>query len=363
MSGNTFYLTLPSNDGSLKYFPDNKNNSWKNRLDKRIDLEGEWEVGLSSISLPHDSKVSSYLKGLKDDDVLLTTGRVKVATGDIQHKVTYNVTYGDIKQHRIETVHDLLKSLFDEERLKCIMNMGSALGSHFSSGHSAQFEVIADEDKETITVTADKVKSTDITHQEVRDGLYFELPRDMCELFGWTKKTTVRYRRIVSGPIEENRNVSRPAHNLTVTKRGTVWSYDRRLTTSSLAYYRYEIPWKDRFAEKYHRFLLSDLNWTFINTKRSTYLNLPYPRTLYMYSSLCAPVRVGDQTTDLIRQIHYQPILEGNYYYEPKQIHYIKLRKNHIDVVETQISESENNNLAQFTDGASIVTLHFRRVR
>ena len=79
MSGDTFYLTLPSNDGSLKYFPDNKNNSWKNRLDKRIDLEGEWEVGLSSISLPHDSKMSSYLKGLKDDDVLLTTGRIKVA--------------------------------------------------------------------------------------------------------------------------------------------------------------------------------------------------------------------------------------------------------------------------------------------
>ena len=178
MLGNTFYLTLPGSHGNLKYIPDNKNSAWKNRLDKRIDLEGEWEVGLSSISLPHDSKMSSYLKGLKDD-VLLTTGRIKVATGDIQHKVTYNVTYGDIKQHRIETVHDLLKSLFDEERLKCIMNMGSAFWSHFPSGHSAQFEVIADEHKETVSVTADKVKSTDITHQEARDGLYFELPRDV----------------------------------------------------------------------------------------------------------------------------------------------------------------------------------------
>ena len=74
MSGNTFYLTLPGSHGNLKYIPDNKNSAWKNRLDKRIDLEGEWEVGLSSISLPHDSKMSSYLKGLKDD-VLLTTGR------------------------------------------------------------------------------------------------------------------------------------------------------------------------------------------------------------------------------------------------------------------------------------------------
>ena len=135
--------------------------------------------------------------------------------------------------------------MFDEERLTRIVNRGSAYGSHFYSGHSAQFEVIADEGKEKITVTADKVKSTNITHQEVRDGLYFELPREMCELFGWTKKTAVRYRHIFSGPVKENYNTPRPAHNITVTKRGMVWSYDRRLTTSSWAYYRYEIPWKD----------------------------------------------------------------------------------------------------------------------
>ena len=48
---------------------------------------------------------------------------------------------------------------------------------------------------------------------------------------------------------------------------------------------------------------------------------------------------------------------------EPKQIQYVPLRNNYIDEIETQMSESENNNLAQFTDGAFILTLHFRRVR
>ena len=48
MSGENFYITLPSNDGSKKYFPNNPNNSWKNKLAKRIDLEGEYRVGLSS---------------------------------------------------------------------------------------------------------------------------------------------------------------------------------------------------------------------------------------------------------------------------------------------------------------------------
>lgn len=74
---------LFSNDGSLKYFLDNKNNFWKNWLDKCIDLEGEWEVGLSSILFLYDFKVFSYFKGLKDDDVLLIIGWVKVVIGDI----------------------------------------------------------------------------------------------------------------------------------------------------------------------------------------------------------------------------------------------------------------------------------------
>ena len=45
----SFYLTLPSNSGNIKYFSNNKNNSWKNRLETRSDLESEWGVGLNSI--------------------------------------------------------------------------------------------------------------------------------------------------------------------------------------------------------------------------------------------------------------------------------------------------------------------------
>ena len=76
-------------------------------------------MGLSSISLPYDSVLTAYLKGLKDSDILLTTGRIKVTTGDVLHKVNYMVMNAEIKHHRIETAHDLLKALLDEERLKC----------------------------------------------------------------------------------------------------------------------------------------------------------------------------------------------------------------------------------------------------
>ena len=52
MSGTHFYLTLPSN-ASLDVFPDNKTTSYRVKLPQTIDLEGNWEVGLYSISYPN----------------------------------------------------------------------------------------------------------------------------------------------------------------------------------------------------------------------------------------------------------------------------------------------------------------------
>ena len=79
----SFYLTLSSNDGSIRYFPGNTNSYWKNQLNSRIDLQGDWVVGLSSMSLPHETthknRWEPFLKGLKDDEVLLTTIRLQIS--------------------------------------------------------------------------------------------------------------------------------------------------------------------------------------------------------------------------------------------------------------------------------------------
>ena len=52
MSGTHFYLTLPSNS-SLSIFPDNKTTSYRVKLPQVIDLNGNWEVGLYTISYPN----------------------------------------------------------------------------------------------------------------------------------------------------------------------------------------------------------------------------------------------------------------------------------------------------------------------
>ena len=52
MSGPHFYLTLPSN-ASLDVFPSNKTTEYHVKLPQAVDLEGDWEVGVYSISYPH----------------------------------------------------------------------------------------------------------------------------------------------------------------------------------------------------------------------------------------------------------------------------------------------------------------------
>ena len=52
MSGTHLYLTLPSN-ASMDVFPNNKIGSYHVKFPQTFDLNGEWEVGLYSISYPN----------------------------------------------------------------------------------------------------------------------------------------------------------------------------------------------------------------------------------------------------------------------------------------------------------------------
>ena len=68
-----FYLTLPSNS-SMDYFPDNTMTRYTTKLPKRIQLEGDWEVGLAEIqytrlwfNIPFKSDRRFYLRQRTDD--------------------------------------------------------------------------------------------------------------------------------------------------------------------------------------------------------------------------------------------------------------------------------------------------------
>ncbi len=64
--------------------------------------------------------------------------------------------------------------------------------------------------------------------------------------------------------------------------------------------------------------------------------------------------------TDLLREVNYLRKGEGSHYFEPLHIQYIPLRKDVLDIIETQVSETTGE-LTDFGEGNTILTLHFKR--
>ena len=119
MSGTHFYLTLPSN-ASLDVFPDNKTTSYRVKLPQTIDLEGNWEVGLYSISYPNtwytlqkgfDTHIyyadqsGLFLAAIVDygyytsiEDLTKAINASLLATGDVGYNIllTYNALTGKV---------------------------------------------------------------------------------------------------------------------------------------------------------------------------------------------------------------------------------------------------------------------------
>ena len=59
-----FYLTLPS-DSSSQYYPENSTASFNTKLSERIELDGDYEVGLAQLIYPH-----SWFNFVNDDESL-----------------------------------------------------------------------------------------------------------------------------------------------------------------------------------------------------------------------------------------------------------------------------------------------------
>ena len=102
-----------------------------------------------------------------------------------------------------------------------------------------------------------------------------------------------------------------------------------------------------------------DVNWRFINLNHS-FKNVlgSSSRSLFVYSDVGGSSVVGDQVTDLLREVNYERGGKGSYYFEPTHLQYIPLRKEVFDITVAQVAETTGD-LVKFGQGNTIVTLTF----
>ena len=209
---NHFYVTLPSNDGSIKYYRQNTNHSWKNRLLHRINLGGDWEVGLAS--LPCESLLQDYLQTLTADDVLLRTVRkvYNTLSWSYDTKIT-TVCYKDVQGKRLVTVHDLLEALFDMERDYFVIALDNTFYINLTNKH-LQFNVSLDEESETCALTAKNIKTSTLSLDMVAAIVQVMLREDLCLLFQWIQN---------GPPASDGTPTIQNGNNLTLEKNHQGW--------------------------------------------------------------------------------------------------------------------------------------------
>jgi len=92
----SFYLTLPS--FTRPEYPNNKPNHYSVRLPTRLALEGQWKVGLASITLPSMSLISKMeAKGIQDNDILFNIRYKTEKHGGVNHIKNVQVTLKELK--------------------------------------------------------------------------------------------------------------------------------------------------------------------------------------------------------------------------------------------------------------------------
>jgi len=101
-------------------------------------------------------------------------------------------------------------------------------------------------------------------------------------------------------------------------------------------------------------------NWRFVNLNATFRPATEFPavRPLHVYCNVGTSSMVGGRITDLLREIKYHP--QNTTHFEPRHIQYVLVRNEVVEIVETQMAET-NGDLVQFAEGHTLLTLHFKR--
>jgi len=100
------------------------------------------------------------------------------------------------------------------------------------------------------------------------------------------------------------------------------------------------------------------INWVFTDLDRSYEEAFGHERrSLFVYSNVGQSMVTGNQVTDLLKQVRYDPEMVD---LQPRHILYLPVRTAVLDIVETEVSE-EDGHLVDFASGVTTITLHFKK--
>ena len=335
-----FYISLPSHSSKTE-FPNNKANSFKIRLPHPIRLEGGgWKVGLISISLPDPT---NQLPTLMKNQYAYLFKTYWLGSNTRLNKD--NETFSAVFEPRDLRGEDLSKmsgkdfmnsvsEFFNKKKIAKVLQPGWKISDVDGTNQThAHFEWHGDDFM---------LHNNDVKLIKVNNDYYpsFYINAGFAVDMGW-------FVDLGGGKYGLGRNIT------IEVPQGTIPSpVDTDPTGDDY--------WKYGSSSGLIRLTMT-CNWRFINLNASFQNVLgSSKRSLFIYSDVGVSGVVGNQVTDLLREVNYKREGKGYQYFEPLHIQYIPVRKDVVDIIETEVAETTGD-LVQFGEGNTIVTLHFKK--
>ena len=338
----SFYVAFPSHANKHE-FPQNQANSFKIRLSTPLHLTGgQWQVGLSAVSLP-DTRVNMYDLLPKGEHVLNIRWIQDMPASSKQPAIgTAEVHIDDLKDldwvvDGVSFMKAALNHVEQQRRSKAV------LGGKFVNPHGEKTYVKFRWKGEDLVID-----NTNICHCGPTTPV-FSVHTKLAAKMGWIVLSSDHSSGFTLGP---NLQQTFLKDQVPTMAPGSDWN---DLTDSA---------GKPQFwvvNQRYYLNLSMSCSWRFTNLNTAFRSIVGEPtRTLHVYSDVAGSIMVGNRVTDLLREVMYQRKGHGSAYFEPTHIQYIPLRKEVVDIVEINVAET-NGDLTKFGPGNTIVTLHFKK--
>ena len=319
-----------------KEFPNNTTNAFKSRLPQEVSFEADWEVGLTSISMPD--------RGL--DLKTLFSDKINIAT------VTYQLLDVSANSRTTRTEHvkrevlvkneavivdgvGFMKALFDEIDWQMTNTLQGINDGRIEDPRRPTFrwegEVAVLEKRDIGVLGSDP---------DYHNVVEFRIDEVLATRMGWLAKSangTYKLGPNLRFSLYDETNKRSDKIPRTELRSGRLWLVDAGYMVLSFT-----------------------LEWHFTNLSKAFQAAVT-SRTLLVYSDVVSSNVMGDAEHPLVREVHYQRRGGGDVYFEPVHIQWMPMRRHFLDVVEVSVAESDGR-LAILGEGTrTIVTFQFRR--
>lgn len=330
----SFFITLPS--FPRPSFEDNTPSSFKVRLPNRLSLEGSgWKVGLASITIPNVCFLHYLQKeGVTDTSWLMSIINKTGKPGSNYQLKRAIVTLGDMKDHKHSysdgvDFFSLMINILQERRYQ-----------ELGLGYRVEPE-------EFVPLTI-KPLGTDYElyvgakENRVASHLQIKVDSQLARVMKWVK-------------FKKDGTPDRWLdHHLIPYLEGAKRSDTTELAGNALFQY---LPSEKAIA------LSRQAQWRFVNLNRIfDHATKRYKRTLYVYANVGKSTIVGDQVVSLLREVEYDPRQgqKDHFHFEPIMIQYHDVLSTDMEVIEVQITETDNT-LLYLGGGVTTMVLHFKK--